>query len=108
MDGKLVLGSYEADNLLMETFDIPERMQWLTFLHVGELVQFVKELFETILAVNAGERTIQELSRFLDEWHETALLNHEQDVLQDLHEAEWELDSGGGKEWGVLKKELGL
>lgn len=43
---------------------------------------------------------------FLDEWRETALLNLEPDIIEEIAEAEKELDAGGGKEWAQIKKEI--
>jgi hypothetical protein len=108
MNGKLALGNYTADKLQVITFNVPERIAWIEFLELDELVEFVTELFEMTSSVKAGENTIQDLIQLLEEWRETALLNQESGILQDVQEAEQEISTGGGKDWDVVAKDLGV
>lgn len=105
---KVVVGRLFEDRLTFRPVTIAGTADWLKWLDPDELVEFTADLLKLVGQIAKEEKESTELSIFLSEWRETALINQEPDVLRDIAEAEEELDAGGGKDWSVLKKEIGL
>ena len=105
---KLVVVHLLNDQLFVKSVPTSKTLGWLKQLDPEELVEFFAELLKLVTQISDGKKDAETLSIFLSEWHETALLNSEPEVLQDILEAEMELDSGGGKAWSLIKKEIGL
>ena len=105
---KLVVGHLMNDQLFVKSVKTSKHLNWLKQLDPEELVEFLAELFKLVTQISDGKKDAEMLSAFLSEWHETALLNSEQDVLEDILEAEKELAAGGGRSWSLIKKEIGL
>ena len=96
------------DQLLIKSITTSKYLYWIKWLETDELITFFTELFKLLLHISNGEKGAETLTIFLAEWRETALINSEPEVLTDILEAEQELDAGGGKEWSVIKQEIGL
>ena len=105
---KLVVGHLMNDQLFVKSVKTSKYLDWLRQLDPEELVEFLAELFKLVTQISDGKKDAETLSVFLSEWHETALLNSESEVLEDILEAERELAAGGGKAWSQIKKEIGL
>ena len=105
---KLVVGHLMNDQLFVKSVRTSKHLNWLKQLDAEELVEFFAELLKLVTQISEGKKDAQTLSLFLHEWHETALLNSEPGVLEDIIEAEKELDAGGGKPWSLIKKEIGV
>ncbi len=105
---KLVVGHLMNDELLVKSILTSKHLDWLKWLEPDELVEFFAELFKLITRISEGKKDADTLTIFLSEWRETALINTEPDVLADIAEAERELNTGGGKPWPQIKKEIGL
>lgn len=105
---KLVVGHLMNDQLFVKSVRTSKHLNWLKQLDAEELVEFFAELLKLVTQISEGKKDAETLSLFLDEWHETALLNSEPGVLEDIIEAEKELDAGGGKPWSLIKKEIGV
>ena len=107
-ESKLVVGHLTNDELLVKSVATTKSFDWLKWLEAEELVEFFAELFQLLTHLSDRTKNPEELTVFLSEWRETALINSEPDVLADIAEAEQELDAGGGKPWSQIKKEIGL
>ena len=107
-DFKLVIGHLTKDQLSVKSVTTSKHLDWLKRLDSEELVEFFAELLKLVTQVSEGKKSAETLSIFLSEWRETALLNSESEVLEDILEAERELTAGGGKAWSLLKKEIVL
>ena len=107
-NSKLVVGHLLKDRLSVKSFTITKHLNWIKHLESDEVAEFFDELLKMVNSVSEGKKSTETLTIFLDEWRETALLNKETDVLEDIIDAERELNAGGGKEWSQLKKEIGL
>lgn len=105
---KLVVGHLLDDQLLVKSIATSKSFDWLKWLETEELVEFFAKLLTLITQISKKEKDTAELSTFLAEWRETALLNLEPEVIEDIAEAERELDAGGGKAWSLIKEEIGL
>ena len=105
---KLVVGHLMNDQLLVKSVATSQSFDWLRGLETEELVEFFAELLRLVTQISKKKKDAEELSTFLAEWRETALLNLEPKVLRDIAEAERELDAGGGKAWSLIKEEIGL
>lgn len=105
---KLVVGHLMNDQLFVKSVKTSKHLDWLRQLDPEELVEFLAELLKLVTQISDGKKNAETLSVFLSEWHETALLNSEPEVLEDILEAEKELSAGGGKSWSLIKKEIGL
>lgn len=105
---KLVVGHLMKDQLHVKSFTTSKHLNWIKSLKSDELVEFFDELLKLVIYVSEGKKDVETLTVFLDEWRETALLNLEPDIIEEIAEAEKELDAGGGKEWSQIKKEIGL
>ena len=105
---KLVVGHLMNDQLFVKSVTTSKHLNWLKQLDPEELVEFFSELLKIVTQISEGKKDPETLSIFLDEWRETALLNSEPEVLEDVIEAEKELDAGGGKPWSLIKKEIGM
>lgn len=105
---KLVVGHLMNDQLFVKSVTTSKHLNWLKQLDPEELVEFFAELLKLVTQISEGKKDTETLSIFLDEWRETALLNSEPEVLEDVIEAEKELDAGGGKPWSLIKKEIGM
>ena len=105
---KLVAGHLMNDQLFVKSVKTSKDLNWLRQLDPEEIVEFLAELFKLVTQISGGKKDAETLSVFLSEWHETALLNSEPEVLEDILEAEKELTAGGGKAWSLIKKEIGL
>ena len=105
---KVVVGRLIDGNLIFKPVTISKTADWLKWLDSDELVEFTADLLKLVERIAKGRKNSTELALFLSEWRETALLNQETDVLRDIKEAEEELNAGGGKDWSLLKKEIGL
>ena len=105
---KLVVGHLINDQLFVKSVTTSKSFDWLKWLEAEELVEFFDELFKLLTQISEGKKDAETLSIFLSEWRETALINSEPDVLDDIVEAQQELAAGGGKEWTHIKKEIGL
>ncbi len=96
------------DQLFVKSVTTSKHLDWIKQLDPEELVEFFAELLTLVTQISDGKKEVETLSVFLSEWHETALLNSEPEVLEDILEAERELTAGGGKAWSLIKKEIGL
>ena len=96
------------DELFVKSVTLSKSFDWLKWLEAEELIEFFAELFKLLTQISEGKKDAKTLSIFLSEWRETALINSEPDVLVDIAEAQQELATGGGKEWGQIKREIGL
>lgn len=105
---KLVVGHLMNDQLFVKSVTTSKHLDWLKQLDPEELVEFFAELLKLVTQISEGKKDAGTLSIFLSEWRESALLNSEPEVLEDILEAEKELTAGGGKAWSLLKKEIGL
>ncbi len=105
---KLVVGHLLDDQLLVKSIATSKSFDWLKRLETEELVEFFAKLLTLITQISKKEKDAAELSTFLAEWRETALLNLEPEVIEDIADAERELDAGGGKAWPLIKEEIGL
>ena len=105
---KLVVGHLMNDQLFVKSVTTSKHLDWLKQLDPEELVEFFAELLKLVTQISDGKKDAETLSIFLSEWHETALLNSEPEVLEDILEAEKELTAGGGRSWSLIKKEIGL
>lgn len=105
---KVVIGHLMNDQLSVKSVPNSKNLGWLKQLDPEELVDFFAELLKLVTQISEGKKDAETLSIFLSEWRETALLNSEPEVLEDILEAERELTTGGGKAWSLLKKEIGL
>ncbi len=105
---KLVVGHLIGDQLLFKSIATSKSLDWLKWLDTDDLVEFLAELFRLVTLISQGKKEAEKLSLFLSEWRETALLNQESDVLEDIMAAEKELDAGGGKAWSRIKTEIGI
>ena len=106
---KLVVGHLINDKLIVKSVTTSQKdLEWLKWLETEELVDFFEELLQLVTHISEGKKEAAQLSMFLADWRETALLNSEPEVLADIVEAEQELDAGGGTPWHQLKAELGL
>ena len=105
---KVVIGRLIEDQLLVKSIAISKTVDWLKWLDADELVEFLSELLRLVTQISQGKKGAEALSLFLSEWRETALLNREPEVLADMMTAEKELDAGGGKDWSLLKTEIGI
>ncbi len=105
---KLVVGHLMNDQLLVKSVATSKSFDWLKWLETEELVEFFAQLLTLVTQISKKKKTATALSTFLAEWRETALLNLEPEVIEDIAEAERELDAGGGKTWTLIKEEIGL
>ena len=105
---KLVVGHLMNDQLFVKSVPTSKHLDWLKQLDPEELVEFFAELLKLVTQISDRKKDAETLSVFLSEWHETALLNSEPEVVADILEAEKELAAGGGKAWSLIKKEIGL
>lgn len=105
---KLVVGHLLDDQLLVKSIATSKSFDWLKWLETEELVEFFAKLLTLITQISKKKKDAAELSTFLAEWRETALLNLEPEVIEDIAEAERELDAGNGKAWSLIKEEIGL
>ena len=105
---KLVVGHLMNDRLFVKSVTTSKHLDWLKWLEAEELVEFFAELLKLVTQISEGKKDATTLAAFLSDWRETALINSEPDVLADIAEAERELDTGGGKPWSQIKKEIGL
>ena len=105
---KLVVGHLMNDQLFVKSVTTSKHLDWLKQLDPEELVEFFAELLKLVTQISDGKKDAETLSVFLSEWHETALLNSEPEVLEDILEAEKELAAGGGRSWSLIKKEIEL
>ena len=105
---KVVIGRLVKDRITFKPMIISKGNEWVKWLDSEELVEFIAELLKLADQIAKGKKDSSDIELFLSEWRETALINQESDVLDDIIEAESELGSGGGKEWTTLKKEIGL
>ena len=105
---KLVIGHLMNDQLSVKSVPTSKHLNWLKQLDPEELVEFFAELLKLVTQISEKKKEAETLSIFLSEWRETASLNSEPEVLEDILEAERELTAGGGKAWSLLKKEIGL
>ena len=107
-NSKLVVGHLMKDQLFVKSFTTSEHLSWIKCLESEELVAFFDELLKLVIYISEGKKDVETLKVFLDEWRETALLNSEPEIIEDIAESEKELNAGGGKEWSQIKKEIGL
>jgi len=105
---KIVIGEFFDDRVTFKPVIISKLTEWLRLLDPDELAEFMTELTNIAEQVARGDKSVNDLDLFLSEWHETALVNQEDDVLDDIMEAESEINAGRGKEWTIIKKEIGL
>ena len=105
---KVVVGRLLDNRLLFSPIRVSKATDWLKWLDFDELAEFTTDLLSLVAQIAGGKKDVTLLTRFLDEWRETALLSQETDVLLDITEAEKELNSGDGKEWTLIKNEIGL
>ncbi len=105
---KVVVGHLSEDKFTFRPVAISKAVDWLRLLDSDELAEFTADLLKLVDQVAKGKKDSDEITRFLSEWRETALLSQETDVLDDIAEAKKELDAGGGKDWSLIKKEIGL
>ncbi len=105
---KLVVGHLMNDQLFVKSVTTSKHLDWIKQLDPEELVEFFAELLKLVTQISDRKKDAETLSAFLSEWHETALLNSEPEVLEDILEAEKELATGGGRSWSLIKKEIGL
>jgi hypothetical protein len=105
---RIVIGEFFDDQVTFKPIIISKLTEWLRLLNPNELAEFMTELTNIAEQIARGDKSVNDLYLFLSEWHETALINQEADVLDDIMEAELELNAGGGKEWTIIKKEIGL
>jgi hypothetical protein len=105
---KVVVGRLLDNRLLFSPIRVSKATDWLKLLDFDELAEFTTDLLTLVAQIADEKKDVTLLIRFLDEWRETALLSQETDVLLDIAEAEKELNAGGGKEWAIIKKEIGL
>ncbi len=105
---KLVVGHLMNDQLLVKSVATSKSFDWLKWLETEELVEFFAKLLKLVTQISQKKKDAAALSIFLAEWRETALLNLEPEVIEDIAEAERELDAGGGKAWSLIKEEIGL
>lgn len=104
---RVVVGQLLDNGLFFKPIRISKATDWLKWLDSDELAEFTADLLSLVAQVADGKKDAILLNRFLDEWRETVLLSQENDALLDIVEAEKELDSGGGKEWAIIKEEIG-
>ena len=88
------------DQLFVKSVTTSKSFDWLKWLEAEELVEFFAELFKLLTQISEGKKDAETVSIFLSEWRETALINSEPDVLDDIVEAQQELAAGGGKRSG--------
>ena len=105
---KIVVGHLMSNQLSVKSVATSKHMDWLIGLDSEELVEFFAELLKLVAQISQRKKKADALSIFLSEWRETALLNQELDVLEDIIAAEKELDAGGGKDWAQIKTEIGI
>ncbi len=105
---KLVVGRLLDDQLLVKSIATSKSFDWLKWLETEELVEFFAQLLSLVTQISKKKKDAAVLSTFLAEWRETALLNLEPEVIEDIAEAERELDAGKGKAWSLIKEEIGL
>lgn len=105
---KVIIGKLTNDKITFRPITISKANEWLKWLDSEELVEFTSELLKLVEKISKDRKKVNDLEIFLSEWHETALINQENDILDDIIEAKAELDAGGGKEWKILKEEIGL
>ena len=105
---KLVVGHLMNDQLFVKSVTTSKHLDWLKQLDPEELVEFFAELLKLVTQISDRKKDAETLSVFLSEWHETALLNSEPEVVADILEAEKELDAGGGKAWSLIKIEASV
>ena len=98
---KLVVGHFMNDQLFVKSVKTAKHLNWLKQLDPEELAEFFAELLKLVTQISDGKKDAEELSIFLSEWRETALLNSEPEILEDILEAERELAAGGGKSWSL-------
>ena len=96
------------DQLFVKFITTSKHLDWLKQLDSEEFVGFFAELRKRVTRISDGKKDAETLSIFLSEWRETALLNSEPEILEDILEAERELAGGDGKSWSLIKKEIGL
>jgi hypothetical protein len=96
------------DQLFVKSITTSKHLDWLKQLDPEELVELFAELLKLVTQILDRKKDAETLSIFLSEWRETALLNSEPEVLEDILEAERELAGGDGKSWSLIKKEIGL
>lgn len=104
---KLVVGHLLKDRLSVQSVTTSKNLSWIRYLDPDELAEFFDELLKLVIKVSEG-KNVENLTHFLDEWRESALINSEPEVIYEIAEAKSELDAGGGKEWSKIKKEIGL
>ncbi|MDQ1328594.1 MAG: hypothetical protein QG641_1879 [Candidatus Poribacteria bacterium] len=105
---KVVIGRLINDRLTFRPVTISKNAQWIKWLDSEELMEFATDLLKLVDQITKSKKSVSDLDLFLSEWQETALINREEGVLDDIREAELELNSGGGKEWSAIKKEIGF
>jgi hypothetical protein len=105
---KVIIGKLFNNRIIFKPLNIPRGTEWLKWLSSEDLIEFTKELLRLVDQITKGKKDTNDLEIFLSEWHETALVNQEDDVLNDIMAAEFEIDAGKGKDWSVIKEEIGL
>ena len=105
---KLVVGHLMNDQLLVKSVATSKSFDWLKGLETEELVEFFAQLLTLVTQISKKKKDAAVLSTFLAEWRETALLNLEPEVIEDIAEAERELDAGGGKAWSLIKDSIAI
>ena len=96
---KVIIGKLFNNRIIFEPLNIPRGTEWIKWLSSEDLIEFTKELLRLVDQITKGKKDTNDLEIFLSEWHETALVNQEDDVLNDIMEAEFEIDAGKGKDW---------
>ena len=91
---KLVIGYLMNNQLSVKSVPTSKNLGWLTQLDPEELVDFLAELLKLVTQISEEKKDAETLSIFLSEWRETALLNSEPEVLENILEAERELAGG--------------
>lgn len=105
---KVLVGRLLDNQMVMKPIKGLRTADWLKWLDADELVEFITELLFLTAQIAKGRKKPAEVALFLSEWRETALLNQEPDILEDIAEADKELNAGGGKNWTLIKQEIGL
>ena len=107
-NSKLVVGHLLKDRLSVKSVPTSKNLSWIRSLEPDELAEFFDGLLKLVNKVSEGKKSVENLTHFLDEWRETALINLEPDILHDIAEAKSELDADGGRGWSIIKEEIGL
>jgi hypothetical protein len=90
---KVIIGRLINDKITFKPVLISKETEWVKWLDSEELVEFTTQLLKLVERIAKGRKTANDLELFLSEWRETALINQENDVLNDIIEAESELNA---------------